>query len=190
MSLLIHYEWGDSMAYADLNLLLGLGFVIVVAIGGIGVLLRQGSAPISRGASLIPGYPVGRYPAYARIADHRLAELAAVQTRLIAIYQQLPLQSASAIWLGTFLQELREIMDTAYRVTVATEDYGPSPLLDWLILEVEQIEQELSSKIAERLFLREGDGAGEPLTGRLATLRMCVREMSSFAGGATGAISL
>lgn len=162
----------------DLELLVKLGLVIVVAVGAVLLLLQPRVNPDVRGQELVLGYPADLFPARGLTRTPPLVALAATQARLVSIYRQLPADSDLAIWLRAFLNELREIMDTAYRVTVITEVYGQPAQIERLIAEVEQIEQEVATHVAHRLLARDGDAQHELLDGRLAALRMCVRELA------------
>jgi len=166
---------------AQLDRLLGLGAVCLVALGAVLLLLRFSGRAGPRRGRLLLGYPPELFPAQHLTRVGTLAALAATQSRLASIERQLPLQSDLSIWLCAFLNELRAIMDTAYRVTVITEIYGRSAQLDRLAAEVQQIEAEIVEHVARRLLAHDGDAQAELLDGRLATLRMCVREL---AGGA------
>ena len=165
---------------AQLNHVLGLGAVGLVALGAVLLLLRfSGRAGPGRGHLLL-GYPPELFPAQ-HLTRGALAALAATQSRLASVERQVPPQSDLSIWLCAFLNELRAIMDTAYRVTVITEIYGQPAQLDRLVAEVQQIEAEIAEHVARRLLARDGDVHAELLDGRLATLRMCVRELAGVA---------
>jgi hypothetical protein len=45
-----------------------------------------------------------------------------------------------AIWLGPFLRELRQIMDTAYHAATIAHAYGQSAAIERLATEIQQIE--------------------------------------------------
>ena len=166
---------------AQLDRLFSLGAVCLVALGAVLLLLRfSGRAGPGRGR-LLPGYPPDLFPAQHLTRSGTLAALAATQSRLTSIVRQVPPQSDLSIWLCAFLDELRAIMDTAYRVTVITEIYGQPAQLDRLVAEVQQIEAEIAEHVARRLLARDGDVHAELLDGRLATLRMCVRELAGVA---------
>jgi len=160
--------------------LLGLAIIVVVALAGVALLLRGG-----RGAGdhdpLLPGYPPARFPARHLTATDPLAALAATQARLLTMCRHMRTESDAAIWLRTFLHELREIMNTAYRVAVITEGYGRQAALDRLVAEVEQIERDIAEQISRRLLQRDEDAHAELLAGRLATLELCARELSLLA---------
>jgi hypothetical protein len=161
--------------------LIGLVVVIVVAVGAVLLLLRfSGRAAPQQGGRLL-GYPPAIFPASHLTRGGPLAALAAIQSRLAALERQLPAQSDASIWLRAFLHELRQIMDTAYRVVVITEIYGQPAQLDRLVAEVQQIEAQVAEQIARRLLARDGDTHDELLDGRLATLRLCVRELANMA---------
>jgi hypothetical protein len=162
---------------AELNRLVGLGVVCLVAVGAVLLLLRF-SGRAAPGRSRLLGYPPELFPAQHLTRGGALAALAATQSRLASIERQVPAQSDLSIWLSAFLSELRAIMDTAYRVTVITEMYGQPASLDRLVAEVQQIEAEIVEHVARRLLARDGDAQAELLDGRLATLRLCVRELA------------
>jgi hypothetical protein len=152
-----------------------------VALGSVLLLLRlSGRAGPGRGR-LVLGYPPELFSAQHLTHGGALAALVGTQSRLASIERQLPLQSDLSIWLRAFLHELRAIMDTAYRVTVITEIYGRPAQLDRLVAEVQQIEAEIAEHVTRRLLARDGDAQAELLDGRLATLRMCVRELAGVA---------
>ncbi len=168
------------MAPAQLDHLLGLGAVGLVALGAVLLLLRfSGRAGPARGRLLL-GYPPELFPAQHLTRGGALAALAATQSRLASIERQVPPQSDLSIWLCAFLRELRAIMDTAYRVTVITEMYGRPAQLDQLVAELQQIEVEIVEQVARRLLARDNDAQAELLDGRLATLRMCVHELAGI----------
>ena len=169
------------MLPAQLDRLIGLGAVALVALGAVLLLLRlSGRAEPGRGRLLL-GYPPELFPAQHLTRGGALAALVNTQARLASIERQLPSHSDISIWLRAFLYELRAIMDTAYRVTAITEIYGRPAQLDRLVTEVQQIEAEIAEHVARRLLARDGDAQAELLDGRLATLRMCVRELAGVA---------
>ncbi len=169
------------MVPAQLDRLLGLGAVCLVALGAVLLLLRFSGRAAPGHSRLLLGYPPDLFPAQHLARGGALAALAATQSRLASIERQLPPQSDLSIWLCAFLYELRAIMDTAYRVTVITEIYGRPAQLDRLVAEMQQIEAEIAEHVARRLLARDGDAQAELLDGRLATLRMCVRELAGVA---------
>jgi hypothetical protein len=164
----------------QVTLLLKLGMVIVVAVGAVWLLLRVTDRPNTARGDLLLGYPPDLFPARDLTRSSQLAALTTTQARLHSIYAQLPPHSDLAIWLRAFLNELREIMDTAYRVAVITQVYGQPADIDRLIAEVQQIEAEVAGHVARRLLARDGDAQHELLEGRLAALRMCVRELATL----------
>ena len=170
------------MRFEHIERLAGLGAVIMVTLATVSLLLRTDARGSSQPGPLLAGYPPELFPARLLTRSGPLAALAAAQARLLALYVHLPPHSDSAIWLRTFLVELREIMDTAYRVAVIAEIYGGLATLDRVVDEVRQLESELAQHVARRMLTREGDARDELLTGRLATLRLCVRELSAVAG--------
>jgi hypothetical protein len=165
---------------AQLDHLLGLGAVGLVALGAVLLLLRFSGRVGPQHRSLLLGYPPELFPAQQLTRGGALAALAATQSRLASIERQVPAQSDVSIWLCAFLKELRAIMDTAYHVAVITEIYDRPAQLDRLVAEVQQIEAEIVEKVARRLLARDADAQAELLDARLATLRMCVHELASL----------
>lgn len=191
--------------------LAGLGVVALVALGALWLLLRIGGPARARPGELLAGYPADHFPDRAIVQLPALRELAATQARLLAVYAQLPPDGDLAIWLLTFLRELRAIMDTAYRAGAVARLYGhgsmsdaqcpmPSaergptpnpaqaapgalagPALETLSAEVAAIERAVAAQIARRLLERDADADRELLDARLAALRLCARQLS---GGA------
>jgi hypothetical protein len=164
----------------ELARLLGLAIVIGVAVGAVLLLLRL-SERCERRGEMVRGYPPDLFPAQALTRGGPLAALAATQARLAALEARLPPRSDQRIWLRTFLGELREIMDTAYHVAVIAEVYGQMVQLERLAAEVRGIEAEIADHVTRRLLARDGDAHDELLDGRLATLRLCLRELESLA---------
>lgn len=162
----------------DVKQLIGLGVVVLATLGGLWLLLRLPAGRSRPSGGLVLGYPPDLFPARELTRSPALLALAATQSRLLSIYRQMPAHSELAVWVRTFLNELREIMDTAYRVALVTEVYGQPALLDRLIVEVEQIETQVAEQVAQRLLARDGDAQQELLDGRLAALRMCMRELA------------
>jgi hypothetical protein len=174
-------NWENVVLPAQLDRLLGLGAVALVALGSVLLLLRLSRRAGPGRGRLVLGYPPELFPAQHLTRGGALAALVGTQSRLASIERQLPPQSDLSIWLRAFLHELRAIMDTAYRVTVITEIYGRPAQLDRLVAEVQQIEAEIAEHVTRRLLARDGDAQAELLDGRLATLRMCVRELAGVA---------
>jgi ABC-type amino acid transport substrate-binding protein len=166
------------MSYDNLMQLLGLAAVALASLGALWLLMRVPSGQRRQAGGLTLGYPPDLFPARELTRGPALLALAATQGRLLSIYQQMPAHSDLAIWVRAFLNELREIMDTAYRVALVTEVYGQPALLDRLIAEVQQIETQVAEQVAQRLLARDGDAQQELLDGRLAALRMCMRELT------------
>jgi hypothetical protein len=165
-------------------MLVALICISVVAIAGVWVVFRWSEQPSARPQWQMPGYPADQFPARELVQDGPLAALATTQIRLLAMYHQLPPDGDAAAWLRVFLGELRAIMDNAYGVALATDGYERSPIFDWLAVELQQIEADIASQIAEYLLLREGDPQQELLAGRLASLRMCAHELTRLHHGA------
>jgi hypothetical protein len=171
------------MTYDSLEILAGLGVVAVLAVGAVLLLLRMSGPPSARHGALVLGYPPDLFPARRLVQSGPLLALAAIQGRLLSIYQQLPVGSEMGLWLEPFLNELREIMNTAYRVLVITEVYGRPARLEGLIAEVEQLEAQVAEHITHRLLAREGDAQEELLEARLAMLRLCMEELGEVPEG-------
>jgi hypothetical protein len=170
------------MARDPVMVLLQLGAVTLVAVGALLLLLRlSGRAAATRG-SLVQGYPPSLFPQQALVRSGPLAALAATQARLLAVYAQAPQQSDLAVWLGPFLRELREIMDTAYRAATIAQAYGQPAPIERLAAEVQQIEGQIAEHAVQLLLARDGDAERELLDGRLAALRLCARELGRVAG--------
>jgi hypothetical protein len=91
-------------------------------------------------------------------------------------------QSDLAIWLGPFLRELRQVMDTAYHAATITHAYGQSAAIERLATEIQQIEAQIAEHAVQLLLDRDGDAERELLDGRLAALRLCARELGRVAG--------
>lgn len=170
----------------SLMTLLGLGVVTVIAVGSVLLLLRISSRSMRTDHAFVAGYPSDRFPAHEVVRSSTLVTLAATQSRLLAMYEQVPARSDLAIWLRAFLREFREIMDTAYRVAVITHIYGQSVQLDQLVIEVQHMEQQLADHVVQRLLARDGDAQTDELNTRLATLRLCVRELAGVAYNPVG----
>jgi hypothetical protein len=179
---------GVHVAHADLIRILGLGLVIAVAVGAVLLLLWLSERRDQHGAAAL-GYPPDLYPAQALTRSGPLAALAATQARLAALEARLPPRSDQRIWLRTFLNELHEIMDTAYHVAAIAEVYGQMAQLERLAAEVRRIEAEVANHVTRRLLARDGDAYDELLDGRLATLRLCLRELANLADTHTPATS-
>jgi hypothetical protein len=122
-----------------------------------------------------------------------LRALAATQARLVSVYRRLPASDPTipvgdlAIWLRVFLLELRQMMDTAYRVAVITDVYQQSTHLNRLVAEVQQIERQIADDLAQRLMAADGDTRNELLNRRLTALRECAHELASLEGTRTSA---
>jgi hypothetical protein len=172
------------VTHMELARLLGLVIVIVVAVGAVLLLLRLSDRQNRRG-EMVLGYPPDLFRAQALARSGPLAALAATQTRLAALEAWLPPRSDQRIWLRTFLGELRQIMDTAYHVAAIAEVYGQIAQLERLADEVRGIEAEVADHVTRRLLARDADAHNELLDGRLATLRLCVRELADGYASAT-----
>ncbi len=161
-------------------MLIALLLVSVVAVVGVLVVFSWSEQPSAHVQWQMPGYPPDRFPVRELVQDGPLAAFGATQTRLLAMYRQLPSEGDTTVWLRIFLCELRAIMDNAYYVALVTDSYERSPIFDWLVVELQQIETEIAGQIAECLLLQEGDAQQELLAGRLASLRMCARELTTL----------
>jgi hypothetical protein len=166
------------MAQHELTALLGLLAVALLAAGATAFMLRVGTQLTGQQRELVPGYPPALFPVRELTRSGPLAVLAETQGRLLSVYHQLPPSSDSAIWLRTFLIELRAIMDSAYQVSATTAAYSHLALLDLLVAEVTLIEEQVVREVANNLLHVEGDRSSELLAGRIATLRMCARELN------------
>lgn len=165
----------------DIERLAGLAIVIVVSVGAVLLLLRLSDRSSARRGALVRGYPPDLFPAQDVTSSGALQELAIIQARLLSVAEQLPPHSDMGIWLHAFLRELRQIMDTAYRVAVISRLYGQPARIGQLVEEVRQIEQEVVAHVVQRLLDGESDAQNELLEGRLAALRLCVRELAGMA---------
>ncbi|HEX8682161.1 MAG TPA: hypothetical protein VF707_07605 [Ardenticatenaceae bacterium] len=163
---------------SDVERLLGLGVVAVLALGAVSFLLWITGEPRRRHGALVLGYPPDLFPARHLTQSGMLLALAAVQARLVSIYRQIPAESETGLWLEAFLKELREIMNTAYRVVVVTEIYGRPTALESLVAEVEQLERQVVEHITQRLLARDGDAQEELLDARLEMLRVYMQELA------------
>jgi hypothetical protein len=170
------------MTRDPLMVLLQLGAVTVIAIGAVLLLLRIGARSTGLRGGIVPGYPPSLFPRQELVRSGPLAALAATQARLLAIYEQAPSQSDLAVWLHPFLLELRAIMDTAYRAMAIAHVYDQHVQLDRLVAEVREVELQIAGQALQRMLARDGDAELELLDGRLATLRMCARELARAAG--------
>ncbi len=88
--------------------LLGLGVVLVFAVGAVVLLLRVSGRAITQRGGFVQGYPPSQYPAQALTRAGPLAALVATQARLLSLYEHVPPHSELAIWLRPFLVELRD----------------------------------------------------------------------------------
>jgi hypothetical protein len=169
-----------AMIRDPLVVLMQLGAVTMIAIGAVLLLLRI-SARGAAARGIVRGYPPSLFPRQDVVRAGALAALAATQARLLSVYEQAPVQSDLGVWLGPFLRELREIMDTAYRVAAITQPYGSPPQLDRLVAEVQEVEAQIAGHAVQLLLARDGDAEQELLDGRLAALRMCASELGRVA---------
>ncbi len=161
-------------------MLTALLFITLIAVGGVVILFGWGDRRHNQPHWCVAGYPAARFPARTLVQDGPLASLTAIQSRLLRMQQQLPPGTDTAVWLQVFLGELRAIMDTAYTVMLATNGYERSPIFDWLVVELQQIEREIAFYIAQDLLLGDADPHHELFAGRLASLRMCASELGSL----------
>jgi hypothetical protein len=174
------------MGGEQVDRLLGLGVVIAVAVGAVLLLLRATRRSDPRDGEIVLGYPPDLFPVYQVTQQPALRALAATQARLLSVYRRLPAHDRAApvgeiaVWLRVFLLELRQMMDTAYRVALVSDLYGHSRYLDQLVAEVQAIEAQIADDIARRLLGTDGPRHDEALGRRLALLRQCARELTSL----------
>lgn len=167
----------------DIATLLGLIAVAVIAVGAVILLLRVNGQAANKRNGFVLGYPPSRFPDRNLTSQGPLAALALTQTRLLSLYEQLPPQSSTAVWIHAFLTELRGTMDTAYRVAAITRAYGSTTKLDPLVAEVQQIETRLADQVVNQLMNRDDNAGGwEQLNGRLAVMRRYVNELGNAQG--------
>lgn len=157
------------------TILLSLGITGVMGLAVVWFMLRVQKVP--RRPDLVRGYPPERFPAQELTRSGPLAALATTQTRLLAVYAQLPAHSEGAVWLHSFLGELRQVMDVAYRAAGIAQHYGGSTRLDRLAAEVQAVEAQLAERLVRRALRNDGDVDEVDLDSRLAVLRGCVREL-------------
>jgi hypothetical protein len=165
----------------SISTLLNLGAVAAISIGTILLLWRVSERNHEHTSDFVLGYPADIFPAHDVVAGKALTALATTQARLLSLYAELAPTQESARLLYTFLRELRDIMDLAYRVAIVARAYGQPTQLDRLVSEVQQIERELADHVIHRLLAYEGDDRAALLTHRLATLRECVAELTPHA---------
>lgn len=133
--------------------------------------------------TFLVGYPPDLFPSQELTQSGPLADLAAAQGRLVSVYQNLPVQSTLTIWLRTFLIELRDMMDTAYRVMVITQTYGYPAQVECLVVAVQQMEYRIAFLATQRLLAHDASVQHERLNEQLATVRLCLRALSASTGG-------
>jgi len=75
-------------------------------------------------------------------------------------------------------------MDTAYRVALISQVYGQPEQLERLLDEVREIEAGVAEHVSRWMLAHDGAAQDELLAGRMATLRLCVRELASLAPNA------
>jgi hypothetical protein len=158
--------------------LIGLGLVTLIAVAVLVWLMRV-SGHQAQDLRLLEGYPAELFSDREAITLPALQALCASQQRLLSVYRRLSPGSEMAIWLVTFLYELRAIMDTAYRAAVIGRVYDDTTALDTLSAEVAQIEHDVAGQITRRLLLGEDDLSYEQLQVRLAAMRLCARRLAT-----------
>lgn len=158
--------------------LIGLGLVSLVAVGSVIMMLRL----LDRGGrgSLVEGYPPHLFPRQELARAAPLAELTATQMRLLEVYRQLTPRSEAAVWLGAFLDELRAMMDSAYRVASITAVYGDHTPLAQVVAEVRLFEGQLVDRVVQEMLHAGSSFDSEQLDVRLATLRRFAQEMGAL----------
>lgn len=157
--------------------LIGLAAVALFAGVAVWMLLRVSDRG-ARQDALEVGYPADRFPRRDLVATAQLAALAAVQSRLLSVYDQLPARGEAAVWLRAFLAELRALMDSAYRVAAVSTIYGDTALLDRVVAEVQQTEAQIAAEAMRHLLRQGGDFDEAPLDERLAVLRRFAQELA------------
>jgi hypothetical protein len=163
--------------------LINLGGIAAIALGAVALLWRVSGQERPQRGAIVQGYPPDLFPAHDVVQSSALSTLAATQSRLLSLYAETPVSSDSARLLHTFLHELRGIMDLAYRVALATRAYGPTPQLERLVSEVQEIEAQLVDHVIHRMLAYEADQQAALLTARLESLRQCVDELTPAAEG-------
>jgi len=158
-----------------MTILLSLGLTGAMALGVLWLMLRVQKG--KGGREIARGYPADRFPVQELTRSGPLASLATTQARLLAVYAQLPAHSEGAVWLNSFLGELRQVMDVAYRAAGIAQLYGGSTQLERLAAEVQAVEAQLAERLVKRALRNDGDLDEADLDARLAVLRGCVREL-------------
>lgn len=156
--------------------LVGLVIVILVAVAVVVLMLRINTGR-SQPRELTLGYPPDLFPKQDLTRSGPLKALAAVQARLLSVHAQLPRHSELAIWIWSFLRELRPIMDSAYKAASVAKLYSQQSPLDNLVREVEAIEKEIAERVVKRLLSSEADVDEDSLDAHLAVLRRYAREI-------------
>jgi hypothetical protein len=167
------------LMHDTLSILLGL--IVTAFVSGVGVvlLLRIGKPQLKPSLELVRGYPVEHFPDQQAVRSEPLLALVATQTRLLSVYAQLPRQSDLAVWVHAFLLELRQIMDSAYRVAGVAMLYDKIGQLDTVVREVQRIEAQLAEAAMQHLLDAQSDVDTERFETRLAVLRRCVKELAT-----------
>lgn len=160
--------------------LIGLAVVILIGLGVVVFMLRIGGGRPRR-QELLLGYPPDLFPAQELTRGGSLKALAAVQARLLSVHAQLPRQSELAVWIWSFLRELRPIMDSAYKAASVAKLYSQSSPLDSLVREVESIEKEIAERVVKRLLSTEAAVDDDGLDVHLAVLRRYAHELTEGA---------
>lgn len=173
------------MEQFQLERLLGLVVVLLVAVGAVWGLLRATGRRPPTADDLVLGYPPELFPNQRLTRGPALQALVATQTRLLELAQRLPTATPTAqtgelaIWLRVILLELRSVMDTAYRVAIITEVHQRSDHLERLVAEVQHLEARVADDIAHHVVSGIGDASG--LDRRLTVLRECAQELTDLA---------
>jgi hypothetical protein len=172
------------MAERDtLTIIFGLLLSAFVAGGAVFAFLRYSQkSAIHAATGIVQGYPAQAYPLQQATSTVQLQALTAVQQRLLLIYDQAPARSDLTIWLKLFLVELRAIMDVAYRVAPLMQLYGKNQQLDQLVLEVQLIETQIAECSISSLLQQAPDQQLNMLESRLATLRLCTKQLGETVG--------
>ncbi|NJM07580.1 hypothetical protein HC891_17430 [Candidatus Gracilibacteria bacterium] len=162
----------------SLSILFGLIVTALVSGMGVVVLLRIGPPQAKPTLDVVRGFPPERFPDRQLVQIAPLSALVATQARLISMYAQLPHESELAVWVRAFLLELRQIMDSAYRVASVAVLYDQTTQLDSVVSEVQRIEAQLAETAMQRMLNAQSDIDTERFETRLAVLRRCVKELA------------
>jgi hypothetical protein len=113
-----------------------------------------------------------REAAYSLASNPALLELAAAHDRLRIL---MPAGPAGQDVLWSFGHEVCAILQTVERSLIQVS--SPSPLLDWLLIEVQAVEKALGAHKLQPYSEYELRSEQAYLAGRLTTIRMCARDL-------------